>query len=41
MLEKIGTKNLAVCENQRKQHKLRVVKKKKKQGGDGAKNTKD
>ena len=33
MLEKIGTKNLAVCENQRKQHKLRVVKKKKSREG--------
>ena len=27
-LEKLGTKNLAVCENQGKQHKLRVMKKK-------------
>ena len=30
MLEKLGTKNLAVCQNQGKQHKLRVIKKKKK-----------
>ena len=28
MLEKFGIKNLAVCENQGKQHKLRVMKKK-------------
>ena len=28
MLEKFGIKNLAVCENQGKQHKLRVIKKK-------------
>ena len=27
MLEKRGIKNLAVCENQGKQHKLRVMKK--------------
>ena len=27
MLEKRGFKNLAVCENQGKQHKLRVMKK--------------
>ena len=27
MLEKLGIKNLAVCENQGKQHKLRVMKK--------------
>ena len=27
MLEKLGIKNLAVCENQDKQHKLRVMKK--------------
>ena len=39
MLEKPGTKNLAVCENQGKQHKLRVMKKM--QGGDDAKKTKD
>ena len=41
MLEKLGTKNLVVCENQGKKHKLRVMKKKKKQGGDDAKETKD
>ena len=34
-LEKLGVKNLAVCENQGKQHKSRVMKTK--QGGDGAK----
>ena len=28
MLEKLGTKNLVVCENQSKQHKLRVMTKK-------------
>ena len=28
MLEKLDTKNLAVCENQGKQHKLRVMKEK-------------
>ena len=39
MLEKLSTKNLAVCENQGKQHKLRVMKKK--QRGDDAKKTKD
>ena len=39
MLEKLGTKNLAVCENQGKQHKLRVMNKK--QGEDDAKKTKD
>ena len=38
MLEKLDTKNLAVCENQGKQHKLRVMTKK--QGGDDAKKTK-
>ena len=35
MLEKLGTKNLVVFENQGKQHKLRVMKKK--QGGNDAK----
>ena len=39
MLEKLGTKNLAMCENQGKQRKLRVMKKK--QRGDDAKKTKD
>ena len=27
MLEKLGIRNLAVCQNQGKQHKLRVMKK--------------
>ena len=35
MLEKLGTKNLAVYENQGKQHKLRVRVMKKKVGGGG------
>ena len=38
MFEKFGTRNLAVCENHGKQHKLRAMKKK--QGGDDAKKTK-
>ena len=40
MLGKLGTKNLAVCENQRKQHKLRVRVMKRNVWGD-AKKTKD
>ena len=32
MLEKPSTKNLAVCENQGKEHKLRVMKKKARRG---------
>ena len=40
MLEKLGTKNLALCESQGKQHKPKVMKKKK-QGEDDAKKTKD
>ena len=39
MLEKLDIKNLAACENQCKQHKLRVMKKK--QAEDDAKKTKD
>ena len=39
MLEKLGIKNVAVCENQGKQHKLRVMKKK--QGRGDTKKTKD
>ena len=39
MLEKLGIKNLSVCENQGKQYKLKMVKKK--QGGDDTKKTKD
>ena len=39
MIEKLGSKNLPVCENQSKQHKLRVMKKK--QGGKDEKETKD
>ena len=36
--KKLGVKNLAVCENQGKQHKSRVMEKK--TGGDDAKKTK-
>ena len=32
MLEKLGTKNLAVCKNEGTQHKLRVMKEKSKEG---------
>ena len=32
MLKKLGTKNLAMCENQGKQRKLRVMKKKAEKG---------
>ena len=39
MLEKLGIKNLLVCENQGRQYKLKMVKKK--QGEDGAKKMKD
>ena len=40
MQEKLGIKNLAVCENQGEQHKLRE-REEKKQGEDDPKKTKD